>query len=249
MAPFDWQTSTAPFATEQGGQPANVRLRQVNDHEFRLDEPIDFAPPGGGDRVLITDAHLGPTDLASIPDILGWFVRRHGRHTPAALVHDQRLRVLRLSPAAERPALRTAADLEFRRTLRASEVPPVRAWVMWTGVTLLTRLTTYRPWGRLGILAWALAAVAGTAALVYGLVSGPWWLALVALGAPFPGAVLWGRQWKAGLVAGYAFWIVLLGSIPSRVAYWIYKLTEYIFLSFAKPLGMEAQPPPPHSER
>jgi hypothetical protein len=32
---------------------------------------------------------LGETDLASIPSFLGWFARRHGRHTPAALLHDQ----------------------------------------------------------------------------------------------------------------------------------------------------------------
>ena len=53
-------------------------------------------------------------------------------------------------------------------------------------------------------------------------------LVLVAVVAPIPFALLWGRQWTAGLIAGYSFWIVVLGFTPSWVAYQLYRLAELI---------------------
>src|SRR5690606_33570956 len=114
------------------------------------------------------------SDLASIPGILGWFARRHGRHTPAALVHD-----FLIADEGPRPPGLPAdwavppeqADLLFRRMLLASGVPPVRCWLMWAAVTARTRWTT-RPLRRFGIVAWGLAALAGTVALALGLARG-----------------------------------------------------------------------------
>jgi hypothetical protein len=59
----------------------------------------------------------------------------------------------------------TEADLLFREALLACELPVVKSWLLWTGVTLGTRFNL-RPWGRIGIMVWFIAALAGTAAHV-----------------------------------------------------------------------------------
>ncbi len=77
-------------------------------------------------------------------------------------------------------------------------------------------------------MAWFLAALAGTVLLVSGVVGGEPALVAVALLAPVPFAALWGRGWPAGLIAGYAFWLVAFGSLPAYVAYQVYFAVEYL---------------------
>ena len=69
----------------------------------------------------------------------------------------------------------------------------------------------------------------------------------VALLAPTPFAALWGRQWPAGLVAGYAFWPVFFGSVPPLLAYWVYEAAERIASVLGKLRAKEQRPalPPP----
>ena len=103
----------------------------------------------------------------------------------------------------------------------------LQTWVMWAGVTLRTRVHR-RALIVAGIVVWLAAALTGTAALVVGIVTASPMLVLVAILAPIPFALLWGRQWTAGLIAGYSFWIVVLGFTPSWVAYQLYRLAELI---------------------
>jgi hypothetical protein len=172
---------------------------------------------------------LGNTDLASIPSYLGWFARRHGRYTPAALLHDQLVPDPKRPPPTPPPLSLPPieADLEFRQAMRASEVALVKSWVLWTGVTLGTRLQRLGPWRTAAMVVWFVAALTGTGLLVYGLM-GHWWFAVVALLAPVPSAFLWGTQWPAGLVAGYSFWLVLFGSAPGWLAYKLYQVVEWL---------------------
>ena len=51
---------------------------------------------------------------------------------------------------------------------------------------------------------------------------------MAALVAPVPFAFLWGRQWPAGLVAGYSFWPVLAGSLPGLLVYQVYRAIEWL---------------------
>lgn len=165
-----WESKTMPFSALEGGKPAHFKLRQVDDNEFRLLEPFKYVPREGKE-IPVTAELLGDTDLASIPSFLGWFARRHGRHTPAALMHDE---LITTKPQELPPGLRmspTEAALLFRQALRASEVPLVMSWVLWTGVTLLTRWRSRFP-ARLAIIAWFAIAVAGTTLLVYGVQAG-----------------------------------------------------------------------------
>jgi Protein of unknown function (DUF1353) len=248
--PPSWWDQTRPFSTDQGTQPAQFALRQVGDDDFRLLQPFVFTH---GDLMIpVHDELLGKTDLASIPSFLGWFARRHGRHTPAALLHDQLItdRPTQLPADLQMPPV--AADRLFRQALRASEVALVKSWVLWTGVTLRTRWYR-RPWGTAGIVAWVLAALAGTGLLIYGTLSGQLLLVAIALVAPIPFAGLWGRQVAAGLIAGYALWPVAFGSVPAWLAYQLYQATERLarLLGRLRPRDKQTplQPPKPFHQR
>jgi len=237
-------------------------LRQIDDDEFSLQERLVVTwPPGpGGDTIVIEPLWLAETDLASIPSYLGWFARRHGRHTPAALVHD--LLVGNAAPAAP-PALPPAwqlepeqADLRFRQLLQASGVPPVRSFLMWTAVVANTRWKDARQ--RLGLILWGVAAAIGSALFVRGLGTGTPWAVVAGLLAPAVAAVLWGRQYVAGVIAGYSLWWAVFGSLPGWLAYKAYQLVEWVVfvLRTRRPRGTdtpravrEPAPPVPYDAR
>jgi hypothetical protein len=121
---------------------------------------------------------------------------------------------------------RAKADLLFRDALVDSQVPLVKAWIMWAGVTAGTRWSM-KPWGAAGIAAWVLAAVTGTIAIVTGLRTGNPLLAAATVLAPLPSALLWGRQYPAGITAGYALWFVAAGAVPAWLAYQVYRGVEW----------------------
>ena len=248
--PFVWDVDTTPFSTGDGEQPGRFVLRQVDDDEFELVEAFHFV--SSPDRVIPVRADLlGKTDLASIPTFMGWFARRHGRHTPAALMHDQLItdRPELLPPELRMPP--AEADRLFRQALLACGVPPVKSWVLWTGVVLRTRWQCH-PGTRIAMGIWFVAALAGTGLLGYGVVTGQPGVVLVALLAPVPFAALWGRQYVAGLIAGYAFWPVVLGSLPAWLAYQVYWGAEYVVLGIARLWPGRAAPvapPAPFSKR
>jgi hypothetical protein len=226
--PFLWELDTSPFSSEEGTQPGRIVLRQVDDDTFELVEPFSFTAPDGRVFPVIPEL-LGRTDLASIPSFLGWFARRHGRHTPAALLHDQ---LITDEPERLPEELRVPpeeADHIFREALLASDVALVKAWVLYAGVAARTRWWR-RPWGAIGLVLWFVAALTGTGFLVWGLTQGWWWLIAVALLAPVPASLLWGRSYPAGLVAGYAFWLVVFGSAPAWLSYQAYRVIEYVVL-------------------
>jgi hypothetical protein len=260
--PFTWDQDTRPFSAADGVQPCSFVLRQIDDDTFALDEPIWFTRPegmlgGASPAIGLRPEWLGRTDLASIPGYLGWFARRHGRHTPAALLHDVLIPDRSGWPADLPEEWRLApeqADLLFRELLIECGVPLVRSYVMWAGVTVRTRLHR-RPWGRVGLFAWFATALGGTGLLVYGLVAMRWWFVLLALLAPIPAAALWGRQFMAGLTAGYAFWLVVAGSLPAFLAYKAYQAIEWVAWRLRRmrpanrPVVEELPPPVPYEKR
>jgi hypothetical protein len=233
VPPF-WGVDSTPFSGAEGVQPCRIVLHQVDDNDFDLVERLVVRAPASlpdlpSGAFVIEPSWVKGCDLASIPGVLGWFARRHGRHTGAALVHD----LLILDRGTELPEdvppewrlPPEQADLLFRELLLACGVPPVRSYVMWAAVAARTRWYSGLR-RKAGMVAWGLSAGAGTVALVLGLVRGDWMLAGAATVAPVAGALLWGRQCLAGLIAGYAVWWALAGSAPAWVAYKVYQGVE-----------------------
>lgn len=247
---FSWTKDTTPFTADATGTvPARFVLEQIGDREFRLVESFRYRTESGF-SITVTPARLGSTDLASVPLPLAWFVRSAGRHTPAALVHDQRV-----FPGMESRD-RVAADREFRDATDALDVPPVRSRVMWSAVTVATR-AHMRPWGLAGLVLWALASLLGTIMLVVGIATATPVMVVAALAAPLVAAGLWGRQYWAGVIGGYAVWLVAVPALTSvgmfYVAYWpieqLVRLGRRIgrFFSDAPPSSRSASIPGPTS--
>ena len=235
-----WRRTTGPFADTHDNRPARIRIHQVSDNEFALEESFHYL--GGDQTVLVDSQKLTQSNLATIPGYLGWFMRRHGRHTPAALMHDQLVGENQPGPDVPFPT-RVGADAAFRSALMASGVPPVRAWLMWTAVTLNSR---FHAKGRTQALIelWVISAVIGLTLFCVGLSLLDPVLIVATAVAPLLAAFLWGEQWKAGVIAGYAVPVVVLGTIPSVVAYHAYWIVEKGF-----GLGRPTPDPPTFYER
>jgi hypothetical protein len=221
---FDYETSTAPFFRVGGAAPAVFQLHQVGDDSFAVMESFEYRRDGAGPE-LVDRNHLAGTNLASIPSWLGWFMRRHGRHTAAALMHDDLVREGRPPPAPF--PKRLEYDQRFRDALLASGVKPVKAGLMWAAVTWASRHHAPRQAALLDL--WLLAAFAGMGLLAFGGYTADPVLIVVALLAPIPAAAFWGRQFHAGVIAGYALPVVLLGSVPAMVAYYLYWVVEGVY--------------------
>lgn len=217
-----WGVRTTPFTRVDGGPgPARFMVEQIDDSGFRVIEGYGFqyTPIDGSPAVVVTSDSLPRTDFASIPRFMTWFASRYGRHTPAALVHDQLVR----------PGIgfaeRTRADDRFLEMMDQLDVPPVRRSVMWSAVTLATRWSSgWRT--RIGILVWGLAAACGLVVLVAGIATGhPWWC-VASLAAPAPASLLWGKGFRAGLIGGYALPVVVIPALASIAGYSLYWIIE-----------------------
>lgn len=219
---WHWSGPTAPFFSPDGSQPARFVLAQIGDSDFAVEE--GFAYRGSGDEVEVSAETLVSTDLASIPWFMSWFVPVHGRHTPAALVHD---RLVGAAGGAPDPrSARVEADDVFIEAMRATDVALLRRNLMFSAVTLATRFSGGAT-ARVGAAAWVTSSLAGTAALLWALSQGRWWLTFASLLAPLAGGLLWGwRNRRQGMLAGYAVWLVVVPALACLVAYGLYWIAE-----------------------
>ncbi len=258
--PSDWSFAgpTAPFYDAQGNEPARFVLRQIADDQFLVDEP--FLYEQGPTRVRVPSREEVPTDLASIPLFMAWFVPVNGRHTPAALVHDtmvgnsaDRLAVAGHSAAVDRRAAadrRGGADEVFLSAMASCGVPLLRRNLMYAAVTMATRWSRSVS-SRLALALWAIGSVIGSVVLVLGP-SNQWWPAvIVALLAPLPAALLWGAaNWRAGALAGYAAWLIGLPALATALGYGIYWIAEQLLRPIAARASgqrvADAPPPAPY---
>lgn len=118
-----------------------------------------------------------PTDLASVPFFLQWLVRSYGKHTLAAIVHDQYW-----------DKTKTLAELRqsntmFRHAMWESDVAFIRRWFMWTAVTL-AMLLMKQPVRVVVWIAGLVTAVAALASAAGGRLAWPvplWALAVAAI--------------------------------------------------------------------
>jgi hypothetical protein len=70
---------------------------------------------------------------------------------------------------------------------------------------------------------------------------------------PCLSALLWGRQYAAGVTAGYAFWFVAAGALPAWLAYQVYRAVEWAVIPIRRlrrrNRTVPLPTPPPYSER
>lgn len=211
---WSWEGDTSPFTQPNGANPARFVLRQIEDTRFDLAEPFVYRR-NDGQMLTIDEASVGRTDLASVPWFLSWFVSPYGRHTPAALVHDQLTPEVKGVPTYL-PARRDA-DRVILQAMDSLDVPPVRSRIIWAATVLGTKWED-RPFGLLSLVLWFLLAVLGT----YLLVTGRWGVRPIFLFGPFVGALVWGRRdYWAGVVAGYGLFIVLLPGLAAVLAHYL----------------------------
>lgn len=107
-------------------QTRPLALARRDDETWVLLEPLVYQ----GKRESFTVPAGFVTDFASVPRVATWLVPRFGRYTLAAVLHDWLLEV------AIGQGLVSSRDADglFRRVMRELGVPPVRRWLMWTGV-------------------------------------------------------------------------------------------------------------------
>lgn len=209
-------------------RPAEVLLRQVTRRCFELESSLLYTGRTGvpdlpAEAVLLRPRDLGErhrTDLTSVPAPLTWLVSPYGVHTPAALLHDRLI---------GRPGLAGVSDVQadrfFRFMLRELGVRWLRRWLMWSAVALGSR---WRAGGlrRVSVVLWVLLSGTGMVLFGVGAVRGSWGLATAAALAPVPAALLWGRQYKAGLIAALSALWVLPPTVFGAAGFWVYAGLE-----------------------
>lgn len=168
-----------------------------------------------------------PTDLASIPRYMRWFENPYGKHSLAALIHDE---LITKVADGGRLGSDTLSDRFFRDMMKTSGVPWLKRWIMWAAVAARSRLVA----GGLrtaSMILWIALCVFGLVCVIAAFGSwlfgwstpvDPWWLIVIATALPIVAARLWGEQWGASLVfAIAAFWIVPAGAVAG-LGYLVY---------------------------
>lgn len=220
-------------------EPDGARFRILRQFGYR--DPVYDKP-----FVVPKDVASFRTDLASIPWFFAWLVPGLGTHLPAVLLHDGLVIGPREGKTHIGPDVdREEADRILRDAMASLGTPVLRRWLMWTAVILATAFSTLKPrW-------WWAPLVVGTLLLVAGLGVAatfdlfdaaellPWMgdrpLAvelplglLFALLVPLATSLLWGRLWRAGLIAGLALALLLHVTAAVAIVYGIYRLLEWV---------------------
>jgi hypothetical protein len=231
----------------------DVGLVQIDRKRFLVESPFRFAddsviamlnarlvrkgrdPAQAHDAVedarTFTPSAENPTDLASIPRYMRWFESPYGAHTLAAIIHDD---LIGDEPNSGPLADDTLSDRFFREMMRSAGVPWLKRWIMWSAVALRSR------WAvgglrRLSVLVWLVLATTGITAFVWTVGSAifgwdrpidTWALLLVALVLPLPAALLWGKQYGAGIVAAMAALWILPAALLAGIGYLVYLVLE-----------------------
>jgi hypothetical protein len=202
-------------------------ITMLTEHLVRNGKTEQEAKAAVEDARTFTPTEENPTDLASIPRYLRWFESSYGAHTLAAIIHDD---LIVDKPNGGALADDTLSDRFFREMMKSAGVPWLKRWIMWSAVALRSR------WAvggirRVSVLVWLLLAAVGITSLGCAIGSatldwdGPvdsWALWVVALVLPFVGALLWGKQYGASLVAAVAAAWILPAAVLAGVGYVVY---------------------------
>jgi hypothetical protein len=131
-----------------------LTVRRASDQLWEVVDPLVYH--GRSDTFVVPAGFR--TDFASVPRVVVWLIPRFGRYTMAAVLHDW----LVTAGIARGAVSSRDADGLFRRVLREEGVPPLRRWLMWTGVRWGALVTPPRRpgWWRDAPRVWALSVLA-----------------------------------------------------------------------------------------
>lgn len=238
------------FDAESPGMngPARILLErhEVDGKEtFQIVRRFGFHDPGFDEPFIVpADRETFRSDLTSVPVLFTWLVPRTGNHLPAALLHDGLVFKPGEPASYTGPAVsREQADGIFRNAMADLGTGRVRRWLVWTAVVLATALTELRPrWRWVPVVAGTLGAVSilgvlATIDLVDRCTVLPWmgargfWRelaggALAALVIPLALSLLWGRLFKAGIVACLALAFLLHVTVVLGALSAVYQVIE-----------------------
>ncbi|MGV9712723.1 DUF1353 domain-containing protein [Gordonia sp. NPDC003424] len=230
------QIDDRQFLVENTFRYSNDEVENYLVGKLSRDRSAAAARQAVDDARTFTPDDENPTDLASIPRFLRWFENSYGKHSLAALIHDQ---LIDTKPNKGPLGSDTLSDRFFREMMRTSGVPWLKRWIMWSAVALRTRFAAggYRRWT---IVGWLLLSVVGIGLSVAAagsllvewtlpaFVPSPWWSLTIAVALILVAAPLWGRQWGASLVAAIAAFWVVPAAIVAGLAWAVYLGLERI---------------------
>lgn len=226
------------FDVEDGG-PLRLELRSVDGRDFTLLRQIGYDSDDHAESFTApADLLTFETDLASVPSVFTWLVPRSGLFLPAAVLHDALTRPGEyIGPEIDR----MEADRIFRSAMIGLGTGKVRAWLMWSAVTVTTLWLSPQVLRKLALVATiGIVTVLGIVATLdlfdvwnvlpwMGERSTPVELAggaLFAVIVPSVLAITWGRAWRAGVILGVALALLLHVTIVLALLYVAYLALE-----------------------
>lgn len=239
--------------TETQG-PLRLELRSVDGRDFTVLRQIDYQSDRFAQPFTVpADLANFTTDLASVPTVFTWLVPISGKFLPAAVLHDALIHEGQyLGPALDR----TEADLIFRESMIELGTGPVRAWLMWSAVTVTT-IRKSPQWTRRAALWLLIGVIAVLGVLATGDLFDLWsilpWMAErpfiqeLAYGGAFAVAIppllalTWGKQWAAGTILGIALALLLHVTVILLALYGAYATLEWAVRKFRVRLGHDQQ--------
>ncbi len=211
--PLDPKPNTGiPFKKRWSDNDAHVVLRQLDGKTFRMAEGFRYQVEGEDKHVV--RPHWA-TDLASVPGFLTWLISRYGRHSLPVLLHDC------LIEENMEAYKRKEADDVLRDSMDKTEVPFVRRWMMWAGVSLFSQ--SKGSWARKALIGLWLASYFLAALALFVPPLGRWlapfptsFRVLAVLVSPLLLSVLWWKRYLIGMISAYT---VLLIAAPSTAIF------------------------------
>jgi hypothetical protein len=203
------QEAPMPF-TDLAGHPIDrLPLLYRLGRDFQLTRAFLWEDPRDAANVITIPenntskppGHGNGTDFASVPPFLWGLIASYGKQTLPSILHDHLAAKTFHLHKDKRLEFRRTADETFRTALVESGVSQLLARVMWVGVGV-ERYARHAGWlGVLFITQFVVGGLGIIAAVVLGVLLGPWWY-LLAL-APAALAIPWWRNYVLMLAGNY----------------------------------------------